>query len=185
MSEIFVRLGEQRRPPPERHPPPQLAGGVELPDPYLLEGSPVLLSGGFDALGTIQILDGHRFASFQPRAGGLGAPPFARHYSNLLLVDALWRFGSVQSTGPQSLGVYVPERCPSMKVFYDFLGGGEAVPSATFTGRAPRADGDRLHLGSLAAWDVAGRLLLEVEGGVCRRFGEVSLVTAGDEVIGG
>jgi len=36
------------------------------------------------------------------------------------MVDAFWRFGTVRVCESGRLGVYVPEKCDVMKVFFDY-----------------------------------------------------------------
>ncbi|HEX8030772.1 MAG TPA: hypothetical protein VF491_20010, partial [Vicinamibacterales bacterium] len=91
------------------------------------------------------------------------------------MVDAFWRFGTVRVTENGRLGVYVPEKCDVMKVFFDY--DTDAVESLrepiTFAGANPRAEGDLLHVGPITAFSASGKALLRVEGGLCRRFGEI------------
>jgi hypothetical protein len=65
--------------------------------------------------------------------------------------------------------------CDVMKVYFDFANFDVAklAQPVTFSGVNPRPDGDLLHMGPVAAIDPNGHVLLFVEHGVCRRFGEV------------
>jgi hypothetical protein len=62
-----------------------------------------------------------------------------------------------------------------MKIYFDFANFdiSKLVGKVTFTGANPRPEGERLHMGPVAAIDAGGNTLLVVERGVCRRFGEV------------
>jgi len=62
-----------------------------------------------------------------------------------------------------------------MRVYFDFAGFdiSKLVGTVTLAGANPRPDGERLHMGPVAALDANGNALLVVEHGVCRRFGEV------------
>ncbi|HXT21563.1 MAG TPA: hypothetical protein VN923_12495, partial [Thermoanaerobaculia bacterium] len=102
-------------------------------------------------------------------------------------VDAFWRFGTIMANvggmannggmpnGGRSLSVYVPERCERMSVYFDYTDFdlGWLHDPVVFTGRNPQPQGDQLLVGPIEAWDREGRLRLTVEGGVCRKFGEV------------
>jgi hypothetical protein len=71
--------------------------------------------------------------------------------------------------------VYVPESCRIMKVYFDISNFDlETLRSQlTFRGANPRREGDKLIIGPVEAVDRDGQTMLTVEGGVCRRFGEV------------
>jgi hypothetical protein len=90
-------------------------------------------------------------------------------------MDSLWRFGVIQIAPDSSLPVFVPEECKAMKVYFDFadFDASKLADTLTLSGTNPRLHGDRLSVGPIAASDRNGNILLLVEGGVCRRFGEV------------
>ncbi|HXT22517.1 MAG TPA: hypothetical protein VN923_17320, partial [Thermoanaerobaculia bacterium] len=74
-TEIFVRMATEPRSRDERPNAPSGAvyggaatdvrGGLELPDPYLLAGSPVLLNGRFKSLGNLRVAGGRRLAHYR------------------------------------------------------------------------------------------------------------------------
>jgi hypothetical protein len=71
--------------------------------------------------------------------------------------------------------VYVPEACKVMNVYYDLA---EPDVSAltgnlTLSGSNPREERDQLIIGPVEVKDASGAILLSVEGGVCRKLGEV------------
>jgi hypothetical protein len=63
-----------------------------------------------------------------------------------------------------------------MKVYFDFprVSARRLMGTLTLSGANPRDDGDKLHIGPVAAYDGDGNLLLSVEGGICRKLGEVN-----------
>jgi len=79
------------------------------------------------------------------------------------------------ATGERSLAVYVPESCERMRVFFDYTD--FALDwlrrPVVFSGANPRPEGERLLVGPIEARDQEGHLRLRVEGGVCRKFGEI------------
>ena len=64
-----------------------------------------------------------------------------------------------------------------MKVFFDYAEFDAEMlrRTVTFRGANPRAEGDVLHVGPIDAFDSNGRMLLRVEGGLCRVFGEIEV----------
>ncbi len=201
-TEIFVRMVPASRtgesPPGDaaRAAVTDLRGGLELPDPYLLAGSPVLLNGRFKSLGGLRVVADRRLAHYRLDDSPYPASPLQHMLPNVILVDAFWRFGTIMQSaggmsssggmangggngavgnGGRSLSVYVPERCARMGVYFDYTDFdlGWLHDPVVFTGRNPQTRGDQLLVGPIEAWDREGRLRLTVEGGVCRKFGEV------------
>lgn len=172
--EILVRMSATRLPVP---------GGLDLNgvegrrsvDPYMMEGSPVCLSGPFDAMKNIIIGGDHRRADFKLAEFDQAGSEYQSVLSKVVLMDSLWRFGVIQIASDNSLPVFVPEACDVMKIYFDFADFdiSKLAGTLTFTGANPRPDGERLHMGPVAAIDADGNTLLVVERGVCRRFGEV------------
>jgi hypothetical protein len=156
---------------------PDLNGfeGRRSVDPYPLEGSPVALSGPFDAMQDLTIGGDQRRANFK-FANFNGADSKSRSMlSKVVLMDSLMRFGVIQMPRNDSLTVFVPEACDRMRVYFDFANFdiSKLAGTVTFMGVNPRPDGELLHMGPVAAIDANGNTLLYVERGVCRRFGEV------------
>jgi hypothetical protein len=174
-TEIGIRMAESPPGAPERGKTPELRGGQRLPDPYLLPGSPVRLNGIFKTLDRLAVNGDSRQAHY--RLNGISYPgaTLAHLLPNVVLVDAFWRFGTVMATGEHTLAVYVPERCDRMGVYFDYTDFdlGWLFEPAIFTGANPRPEGDRLLVGPIEVRDREGRLRLTVEGGVCRKFGEL------------
>ncbi len=172
--EIVVRMSATRPAAPKSL---HLNGseGRPLPDPYVMEGSPVRLSGPFNAIKNLTVGSEHRSAIF----GSLelnGSDPVL---SRIVLMDSLWRFGVIQIGPDNSLPVFVPDNCEVMKIYFDFA---EFNPSKlpgtlTFSGLNPRLEGDLLSIGPVAVHDGEGNTLLVVEHGVCRRYGAVKNAT--------
>jgi acyl transferase domain-containing protein len=174
-TEIFLRMEVTPAGAPPQNGDAPLAAGRELPDPYLLEGSPVRLNGRFKSLRNLAVDAEKRRASYQ--LGNLGGPasPLESQLPNVVLVDAFWRFGTVMATGERTLSVYVPERCDRMGVYFDYNDADLSwlKEPVVFTGANPRPEGDQLLVGPIEARDREGRVRLTVEGGVCRKFGEI------------
>ncbi len=171
--EILVRMSATPSPVPTRLDVNGLEGRRTV-DPYMMEGSPVRLSGPFDAMKNIIIGGDHRRADFAITDFNRSAEHQAV-LSKVVLMDSLWRFGVIQIALDNSLPVFVPEACDVMKIYFDFADFdiSKLVGTLTFTGANPRADGERLHMGPVKAIDANGNALLVVERGICRRFGEV------------
>jgi acyl transferase domain-containing protein/NAD(P)-dependent dehydrogenase (short-subunit alcohol dehydrogenase family) len=144
-------------------------------DPYPIEGSPICLSGPFDAMTNLVIGGERRRADFKFDDLNHSSPESQSMLSKVVLMDSLMRFGVIQGATDNTLPVFVPEACDVMKVYFDFADFdiSKLVGSVTFTGANPRPDGERLHMGPVSAIDADGNTLLLVEHGVCRRFGEV------------
>ncbi|HYX25522.1 MAG TPA: SDR family NAD(P)-dependent oxidoreductase, partial [Thermoanaerobaculia bacterium] len=174
-TEIFLRMAVS---PPSAPSSPSRGeagdlgdGGLQLPDPYLLEGSPVRLNGRFKSLRGLRVVDGQRLAHYQLGSSSYPESPLLHMLPNVILVDAFWRFGTIMATGERSLSVYVPERCDRMGVYFDYTDFGLdwLHEPLVFTGANPRPQGDQLLVGPIEARDREGRLRLTVEGGVCRK----------------
>jgi hypothetical protein len=174
-TEIFIRLAENPPSPPGGRTSIEVQGGLELPDPYVLEGSPVRLNGRFKSLERLRVNGSRRLAHY--RLGGTPYPEsdFQHLLANVILVDAFWRFGTIVATDDRSLSVYVPERCDRMGVYFDYTDFSldwlnEPV---VFSGANPRTRGNQLLVGPIEARDRDGRLRLTVDGGVCHKLGEI------------
>lgn len=144
-------------------------------DPYPIEGSPICLSGPFDAMKNLIIGGDRRRADFKFDDLNHSNSESRSMLSKVVLMDSLMRFGVIQTATDNTLPVFVPEACDVMKVYFDFAGFdiSKLVGTVTFIGANPRPDGERLHMGPVTAIDANGNTLLVVEHGVCRRFGEV------------
>ena len=93
---------------------------------------------------------------------------------NLIMLDAFWRFGTIQKSDEDTMAVYVPQRCRIMRVFYDFTEYDLELlkKGITFTGANPREERNLLHVGPLEARDCNGNVVVIGEGGVCLKYGE-------------
>jgi NAD(P)-dependent dehydrogenase (short-subunit alcohol dehydrogenase family) len=150
--------------------------GRTLSDPYVMEGSPVHLNGPFRTLTNIVVGTSGRSADYKMHGGENGLS----FLSSLMVMDSLWRFGAIDMDTDNTLPVYVPEACKVMKVYYDLTNHltnhSDASPLSgelSMTGSNPTADEDKLTIGPVEVRDHAGSILLTVDGGVCRRLGEV------------
>jgi hypothetical protein len=156
---------------------PNALTGTRLPDPYVLQNSPVRLNGAFRTMKEVVVGNTSRRAEYKLNGHSRYGSAFDYLLPNVVLVDAFWRFGTVRANELGGLSVYVPERCDAMKVFFDYTDFDAEMlrGSMTFQGANPRPEGDLLHVGPIEALDSQGRLLLRVEGGLCRKFGEVEV----------
>jgi acyl transferase domain-containing protein/NAD(P)-dependent dehydrogenase (short-subunit alcohol dehydrogenase family) len=170
--EILIRMSPALDPAP-RCPDPNGFAGRSLDDPYLSDGSPVRLSGPFDAMENIVIGEAGRRADFKLEKTLRGGAAGGSVLSKVVLMDSLWRFGVIHPVPDKSSPVFVPEECRVMKVFFDFseFDVSKLAGTLTFSGANPRLDGDRLTIGPVVAADAAGNILLLVEDGVCLRYG--------------
>jgi hypothetical protein len=150
--------------------------GRLLSDPYVMTGSPVHLNGPFRTLNNILVGDSNRSADYRlTEMSGIGSGGTA-FLSSLMVMDSLWRFGAIDLHPDNTLPVYVPEACKVMNVYFDL--GNPGVESAltdglSMTGANPTLDHDRLTIGPVEVRDPVGSVLLTVDGGICRRLGEV------------
>ena len=146
-----------------------------LYDPYVAGGSPVQLNGPFRTLQNIVVGDRLRTAEYRPEEE-IQDSDYRGFLANLLVMDSLWRFGTIDLAANNALPVYIPMAGKVMKIYYDLTN-----PSHTATllgklymaGNNPKLDKELLEIGPIEARDADGSLLLSVEGGVCRKFGEV------------
>jgi 3-oxoacyl-(acyl-carrier-protein) synthase/NAD(P)-dependent dehydrogenase (short-subunit alcohol dehydrogenase family) len=177
--EILIRMSATPPPVPKCH---DLNGvkGRPLLDPYVMDNSPVCLSGPFNAIENLIVGGTHRRANFKLADFNGASAEYKSMLSKIVLMDSLWRFGVIQIAPDNSLPVFVPEECNVMKVYFDFsaFDASQLVGTVTFSGANPRLDGDRLTIGPVLAIDGNGNTLLVVENGVCRRFGAVGNGTA-------
>jgi hypothetical protein len=173
-TEIYVRMAPAIRERSKSSRNMEGLNGVPLPDPYVMEGSPVKLNGAFRTLKEVVVGRTSRRAEYMLNTDRRYGSEFDYLIPNVILVDAFWRFGTVRANDKGGLSVYVPERCDAMKVFFDYADfhWDELRRPITFQGANPRADGDVLHVGPIDAFDSKGRIILRVEGGVCRKFGD-------------
>jgi hypothetical protein len=171
--EIIIRMAPALAPAP-RSPDPNGFAGRTLYDPYLSIGSPVRLSGPFNAMENIVIGESRRRAEFKMGNTDHAGTEYEPVLSKVVLMDSLWRFGVIHPVPDKATTVFVPEECRVMKVFFDFSEFDiSTLPGTlTFGGANPRLDGDRLTIGPVFAADAAGNTLLLVEDGVCLRYGK-------------
>ena len=143
-----------------------------LEDPYLMDGSPVKLGGPFRSMQNITAGLAERSADYRLCEEVQSRPGY--RYLNLIMLDALVRFGGIYRDGQESFPIYVPEACRVMKIYYDFTNPDEKTftGSLRFAGSNPHLEADRLTIGPVEARDPAGRTLAMVEGGLCRKMGE-------------
>ena len=174
-TEIYVRMARAVRLPVGLELPIHRGADRCLPDPYVMPGSPVQLDGVFRAMKEVQVYDADRRAGYQLPDANRHPSAFDHLIPKIIMVDAFWRFGTVRVCESGNLGVFVPERCDVMKVFFDYdLDALESLRGPiTFAGANPRPEGDLLHVGPITAFNAAGQALLRVEGGLCRKFGEI------------
>lgn len=175
-NETLIRLSDKLPGPPARLFDSDQVSGLTLPDPYVLPGSNVQLNGQFASTQTIAVGASRRIATYQLAKHRYPDSPYAYLLPNMIFVDAFWRFGTVQLLRDQTLGVYVPVQCGIMRVYFDYMDF-DAPPlgrTITFRGTNPRVDNDVLHVGPIDASDSSGNVLLVVEQGVCRKYGEVT-----------
>jgi acyl transferase domain-containing protein/NAD(P)-dependent dehydrogenase (short-subunit alcohol dehydrogenase family) len=174
-TEIFIRMAESQPSVPLNGASGEVRGGLQLPDPYLLESSPVRLNGRFKSLRSLQVNGDRRQAHYQLGNSSYPESPLQHLLPNVIMVDAFWRFGTIMATGERALSVYVPERCEKMGVYFDYTDFSLdwLNEPLVFTGANPRPQGDQLLVGPIEVRDREGRLRLTVEGGVCRKFGEI------------
>ena len=174
-TEAIIRMSQSLPAPPPRAPRTDRIEGRRLPDPYLIPGSGVQLGGLFDSTREIRVGATRRIASYKLADHRYQETQYSYLVPNMICVDAFWRFGTVQSLGDGMLGVYVPEKCDVMRVYFDYVAfnSPELTKTLTFRGTNPRSDGDLLHVGPIDVSDSHGNLMLVVEQGVCRKFGEV------------
>jgi len=135
------------------------------------------LNGVFRTMKEVVVGRTSRRAEYKLHADSRYNSDFDYMIPNVILVDAFWRFGTVRASERGGLSVYVPEKCEAMKVFFDYADydADQLRNPVTFYGANPRADGDVLHVGPIDAFDSKGRLLLRVEGGLCRKAGEIQV----------
>jgi 3-oxoacyl-(acyl-carrier-protein) synthase/NAD(P)-dependent dehydrogenase (short-subunit alcohol dehydrogenase family) len=152
------------------------AKGRVLSDPYVMQGSPVHLNGPFKTLNNIVVGESDRSAEYRmTEMSGIGSGGHA-FLSSLMVMDSLWRFGAIDMHADNTLPVYVPEACKVMNVYFDLGNPGVASTLSeglSMAGSNPTADQDRLTIGPVEVRDPVGSVLLTVDGGICRRLGEV------------
>jgi hypothetical protein len=120
--------------------------------------------------------EAHRSADYKLRDGVAAARSGYQHLlPNLILMDALWRFGAIHRDAQEHFPIYVPEACKVMNIYYDFDKPDEKILTGklTFAGSNPHVDADRLMIGPVKAKDPAGATLILVDGGLCRKLGEL------------
>ena len=171
--EVFIRMTKTLPPPSPGAFRLNGMPGLRLPDPYVMDGSAIQLGGQFDSLQGLVVGDTHRKATYQLKPAGYPPSPYRYLLANVIMVDAFWRFGTVQPQPNRALSVYVPVECRAMTVFFDYFDQTALTESLLFEGVNPREDGDLLHVGPIEAYNAEGTLMLRVEGGLCRKFGTV------------
>jgi NAD(P)-dependent dehydrogenase (short-subunit alcohol dehydrogenase family) len=172
--EFEIRMATALRPPAPSRDVARFVG-QQLSDPYVMAGSPVSLSGPFKTMSNITVGRESRRADYRLENVDGAAFEEGALLPRIMLMDSLWRFGAIEMTRDGSLPIHVPELCDMMKMYFDFsrVSAHRLTGALTLSGANPRDDGDKLYIGPVAAYDGEGKMLLSVEGGVCRRLGEV------------
>ncbi len=149
--------------------------GWSLPDPYVLSNVVVQLKGQFASMDRVHVGSDRRIAKYQLKAHQYPESLYGHLLPNMIMVNAFWRFGTVQLVRDRTLAVYVPEHCGIMYSYFDYtdFASPGLLEKMTFRGTNPRPDGDLLHVGPIEVSDSKGKVILVVEGGVCRKLGEI------------
>jgi NAD(P)-dependent dehydrogenase (short-subunit alcohol dehydrogenase family) len=170
---ISVRLGPAVAAAPANGAPLR-ADGRRLEDPYLMDGSPVKLGGPFRTMQNIMAGMAGRSADYKFREEVRSRSGYRYMLPHMIMLDSLLRFGGIYREGQEPFPIYVPEACQSIKIFYDFSNPPEKTltSSLTFAGSNPRLQEGRMTIGPVEAKDPAGRTLVTVNGGLCRKMGE-------------
>ena len=171
---ISVRLAPAVTAAPRHSNGVNRAPGRLLDDPYVMGNSPVRLNGPFRAMKNIMAGELQRSADYKLLENVQTKSGYRYFLPNLVMLDALWRFGAIHVEGEHSFPIYVPEACKVMKVYYDFANPDvrTLTDNVTFAGANPHQEDDRLMIGPVEARDAAGSTLIVVDGGLCRRLGE-------------
>jgi acyl transferase domain-containing protein/NAD(P)-dependent dehydrogenase (short-subunit alcohol dehydrogenase family) len=172
--EIIVRMAAALQHPSD-HRDFDGSDGRCLPDPYVMECSPVSLSGPFRTMSNITVGRAFRRADYEFANPSGVAIEEGSMLPTIMLMDALWRFGAIEMVPDGSMPIHVPENCEVMRVYFDFarVNPRQMMGVLTLSGANPREDGEKLQIGPVVACDVGGNMLLSVEGGICRKLGEV------------
>ena len=181
-NETVIRMSKSLGCPPATLFEADRVDGLKLPDPYVIPGSNVKLNGQFVSTRDIEVGSSRRIARYKLASYRYPKAEHSYLIPNMILVDAFWRFGTVRIVSDQRLGVYVPERCGVMRVYFDYVAfdSPKLLETFTFRGTNPEVEGDLLHVGPIEVSDARGNVLLVVERGVCRKFGEVDLASSID-----
>lgn len=175
---ISVRLAPTLESPRQRNGHHRPVDGRLLDDPYVMDGSPIRLDGPFRTMQNIVADNLCRTAEYKTSDKVVTSDSY-RYLPNLLVMDSLWRFGAIDRDTDEAMPVYVPEACKVMRVYYDLSNPDMTVLSSrlTLTGSNPHTEEeDRLIIGPVEARSAAGATLLMVDGGLCRKLGEVRSV---------
>jgi hypothetical protein len=141
-----------------------------------MEGSPVQLSGVFHSMSNIAAAKNHRRAEYELVDCVYPESKYGHLIPQVVMMDSLWRFSAIDVSHDRTMPVYVPEKCDNMKVYFDLADFHlpALMEKMIFSGANPRGEGDVIRIGPVEARDPDGNIMLVVEGGVCRKFGEIS-----------
>ncbi|NVJ05183.1 SDR family NAD(P)-dependent oxidoreductase [Myxococcus sp. AM001] len=160
----FTLTAEPPRGTPELDAAAPSGKALRVHDPHCAAGAPIELRKMFDCLEEIHIEPSARFARLglptEPRQAGSTVPA--------LVLDAALRLSAMHVDG-ESSAVFAPiqfQRATFDRGLVDVRGG--APLQLSLKALPPRADGDLLECGSVAALDEAGRLRMLLEGGLAR-----------------
>jgi 3-oxoacyl-(acyl-carrier-protein) synthase/NAD(P)-dependent dehydrogenase (short-subunit alcohol dehydrogenase family) len=173
-TELSVRMAQSVPRPPRADASAELPG-LLLPDPYVMNGSPVRLNGRFNSIRKLVVGESDRRAEYRLSDYPYPASPYLYLLPNIIMVDAFWRFGTVEVKPDRTLSVFVPRKCDIMRVFFDYTDFSQPALNGSFVFRGvnPRVDGDLLHVGPIEVCNQLGEVQLIVEGGLCQRFGNI------------
>ncbi len=162
-------------------PPRQFASNgsktLVLPDPYTMRtaGSLVHLSGQFDSMSNITVTNNHRRAEYKLPESVYPEAKYLHVMPQAILIDSLLRFGAIHGNQDRTIPVYVPVECKTMKAYFDFVDFNlpKLSEKMIFSGVNPHEKDDEVLIGPVEATDLDGNIVLAVEGGVCKKFGEI------------
>lgn len=150
--------------------------GRVLSDPYVTGASPVHLNGPFRTLQRIVVGERNRSAEYSPEEEIHESTGYRGFLANLLVMDSLWRFATIDIEGRDVFPVYIPLAGNVMRIYYD-LSNPDNTPTLlgrlSMAGFNPKHDQDYLTIGPVEVRDPNSSILLTVEGGMCRKIGEV------------
>lgn len=171
----IVRMAKILRPPPIKPNATLQVDEKVLPDPYVMAGSIVQLNGQFNSMTNIRVGTNYRKADYKLRDSSYPEFEYSYFLPNLIMVDSFWRFGAIHTNERGTLPLYVPNECAKMSIYFDFtdFDSISLTDQMIFSGENPGGEGDLLRLGNIEVRNLAGNILLTVEGAVCQKFGEI------------
>lgn len=182
-TEGFVFMSENIPTVPESQYTYDLKQTETAEDPYLMPDAPIQLNGHFDTMSQITLGQQARKAAYILNQNKSDNGVHQHLIKQMTFMDALLRFGSIQKNEDATYDVFIPRSCEEMNIYFDFFKtDAKDLERLQFVGGNPKIMEDDeydLAIGPLEVLNKKGEVVLTLQQGLCKKFGQVGELVLG------